>query len=326
MLIWANEHWSLLVREPGFKPTWKGPVYGDVWTVLNALDMAALERELRRWSAGLGSTKGAVSLDGKQLRGTKRSGFPALQVVTAAAQEVGSYWGRRLWKGAVAGGSLDSAAGHSTGRRSGHDECRAPAEACGGHGSGEKEACLGVLKGNHGEVTAAVNYWVDVLKAEAPSDLITHDRRHGHLKRREYWWVAADELKLYVAEALGWHGLKLCGRVRRSRRRLHQADRESQETSCWVYLGLHDSPDGAACCHWLCHHWEIENSVFWVLDVTYGEDRNHARAIGLLLSPSCDIQPSTSCAISSFPISLMAIVRLRRDPTAVWPGSITFEH
>jgi predicted transposase YbfD/YdcC len=30
-------------------------------------------------------------------------------------------------------------------------------------------------------------------------------------------------------------------------------------------------------------HWEIENCVFWVLDMTYQEDRSHARKIGGLL-------------------------------------------
>jgi len=34
---------------------------------------------------------------------------------------------------------------------------------------------------------------------------------------------------------------------------------------------------------WARGHWEIENCVFWVLDVTYQEDRSHARKIGGLL-------------------------------------------
>ena len=129
-----------------------------------------------------------------------------------------------------------------------------------------------------------MSYQVDVLKEGAPPDDITYDKQHGRLEQREYWWVAADELEPYVAETYGWRGLKLCGRVRRSRRRLHQADWESVETSCWVCLSLHDPPDGAQCCRCLRQHWGIENRVFWVLDVTYGEDRNHARRIGLPLT------------------------------------------
>jgi hypothetical protein len=89
MLMWADAHWPMLVRELGFKPTRKAPVYGGVWRVLHTLDIAALERELAQWSAGLTSDAAAVSLDGKQLRGSKRAGLPALQVVSAAAQRVG---------------------------------------------------------------------------------------------------------------------------------------------------------------------------------------------------------------------------------------------
>jgi len=96
MLIWAQAHWSLLVKELGFKPTRKAPVYGGVWRVLHALDTSALERELRRWSAGLGTADQGVSLDGKQLRGSKRHGLPALQVVSAAAHEVGVVVGQAV--------------------------------------------------------------------------------------------------------------------------------------------------------------------------------------------------------------------------------------
>jgi hypothetical protein len=94
MLIWADAHWSLLVRELGFKPTRKAPVYGGVWRVLKALDSSALERELRSWSAGLQTTDQGISLDAKQLRGSKRAGLPALQVVSAAAHGVGRVLGQ----------------------------------------------------------------------------------------------------------------------------------------------------------------------------------------------------------------------------------------
>ena len=43
-------------------------------------------------------------------------------------------------------------------------------------------------------------------------------------------------------------------------------------------------PTAPQCSQWLREHWSIENHVFWVLDVTYGEDRNQARGIGVALS------------------------------------------
>lgn len=94
MLIWADAHGSLLVRELEFKPTRKAPVYGGVWRVLHALDIAAFEQALQQWSVGLDTTAAGVSLDGKQLRGSKRAGLPALHVVSAAAHEVGVVLGQ----------------------------------------------------------------------------------------------------------------------------------------------------------------------------------------------------------------------------------------
>jgi len=43
-------------------------------------------------------------------------------------------------------------------------------------------------------------------------------------------------------------------------------------------------PTAPQCSQWLREHGSIENRVFWVLDVTYGEDRNPARGIGVALS------------------------------------------
>jgi hypothetical protein len=107
MLMWADAHWALLVRELGFKPTRKAPVYGGVWRLLAALDTAALEQALAEWSAGLAAAAAAVSLDGKQLRGSKRAGLPALQVVSAAAQTVGVVVGQaRVEGGDVLAGAL----------------------------------------------------------------------------------------------------------------------------------------------------------------------------------------------------------------------------
>jgi hypothetical protein len=107
MLMWADAHWALLVRELGFKPTRKAPVYGGVWRLLAALDTAALEQALAEWSAGLAAEAAAVSLDGKQLRGSKRAGLPALQVVSAAAQTVGVVVGQaRVEGGDVLAGAL----------------------------------------------------------------------------------------------------------------------------------------------------------------------------------------------------------------------------
>jgi hypothetical protein len=142
-----------------------------------------------------------------------------------------------------------------------------------------------VLKGNHGEVTTAVAYWVDDCLGDAPPETREVEKRHGRIELREYWWVAAAELAPYVVEAFGWQALKLCGRVRRRRRFTYETDWSHDETN-YVIFGTRWEvlPPTRQCSHWLRHHWAIENRGFWVLDVTYGEDRNHARKIALPLS------------------------------------------
>lgn len=60
---------------------------------------------------------------------------------------------------------------------------------------------------------------------------------------------------------------------------------EEVEEHLVIYGSRHsDLPSAQQCRLWLRHHWEIENRI---LDVTYGEDRNHARKIALPLSKIC---------------------------------------
>ena len=70
----------------GFKPGRHAP------HILAPLDVAALEAVLRRWSqAHTTGARGALSIDGKYLRGRRRNGQGALQVGRACAQEVGQF-------------------------------------------------------------------------------------------------------------------------------------------------------------------------------------------------------------------------------------------
>lgn len=89
-----------------------------------------------------------------------------------------------------------------------------------------------------------------------------------------------EELRRYLAEEYSRRDVRRCGRVRRSRRLLHEERWQTKE-SLWVYqarVDLEVTPERLS--RWVRCHWEIENRVFWVLDVTYGEDQNHARQIG----------------------------------------------
>ena len=289
MLGWGERHWRELARPLGFKVGTSAPVYGTVWRILHLLPLATLESVLGAWLAtDAVAGEVAVALDGKQLRGSKRreSELPALHVVTAAAQGLGVVLGQALAEHQddvaatlalleclpIQGKVVTLDAGLLT---------REVAQTILEKGG----AYLGLLKGNHGEVTSAVAYWLEVQLGTAPPDYVEMDKRHGRVEKREYWWTASAELEAYLAQEYGWEGVRLCGRVRRQRRPL-TAD---EWTECEEYVAVYGSrcshlPTAPQCSQWLRGHWCIENRVFWVLDVTYGEDRNPARGIGVALS------------------------------------------
>lgn len=130
-----------------------------------------------------------------------------------------------------------------------------------------------------------MSYWLHVQLGDAPPDYHDTHKRHGRVEEREYWWTASGELEAYLAREYGWEGVQLCGRVRRKRRPLEALEWTDIEEHVVVYGSRRAHlPDAERCSQWLRGHWEIENRVFWVLDVTYGEDRNHARKIALPLS------------------------------------------
>jgi hypothetical protein len=52
---------------------------------------------------------------------------------------------------------------------------------------------LGIVKENHGELREALKVAIEIEKGKAPPDVIEHDRGHGRLEIREYWWVKAEE-------------------------------------------------------------------------------------------------------------------------------------
>jgi len=67
------------------------------WQVLRKLDAGVLERAFREWVMGWGEE--AWAIDGKTLRGSKREGERAIQVITMAGQRMGGIVGQRLVEG-----------------------------------------------------------------------------------------------------------------------------------------------------------------------------------------------------------------------------------
>jgi hypothetical protein len=137
------------------------------------------------------------------------------------------------------------------------------------------------VKENHGEVRQALLEGIMAEKGASPPDFREWNRRHGRMEVREYWWVEADEaMKTYLEQEFGWPEVRWYGRVKRRRTRLHSEEWSTEEVIVIYGKKGGPNPTPQRLSQWVRGHWEIENGMFWVLDVTYQEDRNHARKVG----------------------------------------------
>lgn len=125
-----------------------------------------------------------------------------------------------------------------------------------------------------------------MLGKQAPPQWTERTKGHGRLEERELRLVACPgEMQVYLEEYFHWPGVQWCGRIRRRRRRLHDATWTQEHTEVWIagaaFPWKLEAKDAARL---LREHWHIENRVFYVRDVTLQEDRFHGRKIGLGLS------------------------------------------
>jgi predicted transposase YbfD/YdcC len=96
----------------------------------------------------------------------------------------------------------------------------------------------------------------------------TLEKRHGRIEIRE----------LEVAEALPgypvWPGVRRIFRIHRTR---IEKNRTSQESICGITSLSKDKADAVQLLLLLRRHWEIENNLHYVRDVTFNEDRCRVR-------------------------------------------------
>jgi predicted transposase YbfD/YdcC len=105
---------------------------------------------------------------------------------------------------------------------------------------------------------------------QVPDATRTDDRGHG---RREIRTLKI----LTVSTGIDFPNAAQALRIRRRRRRLDQPKRFTTETVYAITdLRVHQAkPHQLAA--WIRGHWSIENSIHWVRDVTYDEDRSQIR-------------------------------------------------
>ena len=119
---------------------------------------------------------------------------------------------------------------------------------------------------------------------ERPADDVESGKSKGRQECREVWLVDSQEMTAYLEKEFDWPGLRLCGRIRRSRKPSGAPDWEEQKTHTWLSSLPPEGVTAQDIARALRGHWTVENAVFRVRDVSYDEDRLHGRQIGRGLS------------------------------------------
>jgi hypothetical protein len=208
--VWSQQHWSQIWQPLGFRSS-RFPALTTLWSLLARLEPTLLEQLTSRWiEAGLDHPAGAISGDGKVLRGSRRDEQVGIHLVTLFHQQSGAI----LAQQPVSGGdgelgallrlfSRVSLAGRTLTLDAGllQSGITRVVPRQGG-------AYLGVVKLNQREIKTVVDEWVQealsVAGQRRSADASTREKSRGRLEERELWVTSARELTTYLAREWGW--------------------------------------------------------------------------------------------------------------------------
>ncbi len=258
------------------------PSHDTFSDVFAKIDADAFQVGFMRWvEAVFRVTKGqVVALDGKTLRGSHRRGVgqKALHLVNAWAVSNGIVLGQRK----VDGKTNEITVIPELLRLLNVSGCIVTIDAMGCQKDitqtirAEKADYILRVKDNHSQLKQDIEDWFAYGDQQHFKGMLVdfHQTLHktsGRIEIRQCWAISDPLAFEHLRHYAGWTDLNSIIRVQRERRLGEQVSRE-------IAYYISSLPANAAqLLQATQHHWAIENSFHWVLDVTFGEDHSRIR-------------------------------------------------
>jgi predicted transposase YbfD/YdcC len=247
-----------------------------------ALDAEAFQASFMRWVDGVFhvSRGQVIAIDGKTVRRShdRTIGKDAIHMVNAWATRNGIALGQ--WK-------TDTKSNEITAiplllRQLNVAGCIVTVDAMGAQTKiaqairDEKADYVLRIKDNQGHLHQDIQDWFAYADKVQFADLQhnyaeTINKGHGRIEIRRCWAISDPLAFEYIRNYDGWADLKALVRVQRERR---FADKTQLETAYYI-TSL--EPDAQQILMATRYHWAVENSLHWVLDVTFREDDARVR-------------------------------------------------